>query len=63
VAVQQQTLLTTVDMSRLLRCSVQSVYRMTRSGALPSIRIGGLIRYRPEDVERFIDAGQRKGPS
>ncbi|HEY8775918.1 MAG TPA: helix-turn-helix domain-containing protein [Gaiellaceae bacterium] len=63
MTVQEQTLLTTVDMSRLLRCSVQSVYRVTRSGALPSIRIGGLIRYRPEQVAQFIEAGERKGPS
>jgi hypothetical protein len=34
------------------------VYRHERAGRLPSVRIGGLIRYRPEDVQRFIDEGR-----
>jgi excisionase family DNA binding protein len=49
--------MTTVDVSRLLKCSIQTVYRLHRDGRLPSVKIGRLRRFRAEDVERLIDEG------
>lgn len=34
----------------LLRCSVPTVERLTRSGDIPSVKVGRLRRYRPSDL-------------
>ena len=34
----------------LLNCSVPHVERMTRSGAIPSMKVGKLRRYRPSEL-------------
>lgn len=45
-----------------LRLSLPSVYRLARTGTLPSIRIGSdLLRFSPIDVQSFID-GNRDSP-
>lgn len=36
--------------AKVLGCSVPTVERLTRSGALPSLKIGRLRRYRLEDL-------------
>jgi hypothetical protein len=46
-------LLTRQDVQRALKCSRSTVERLN----LPIVRIGRLVRYRPEDVQRVIDAG------
>jgi excisionase family DNA binding protein len=51
-------LMTVVDVSRLLRCSTITVYKWERAGRLPGIRVGGLLRFKPEDVQRLIDQGR-----
>jgi excisionase family DNA binding protein len=36
------------------------IYDMARQGKLPSVRLGHYVRFRPEDLERFI-AERRQG--
>ena len=38
------------DVAELLGCSVPTVERLTKSGELPSVKVGRLRRYRRSDV-------------
>jgi len=47
-------LLTGAEVRKLLKISEGSLTHYRNSGTLPCKRIGGSIRYRIEDVERFM---------
>ncbi len=48
-------LLTIKDLCVLIGISRRTIYRIRASGQLPApIRIGGRVRWRPEDIERWI---------
>jgi excisionase family DNA binding protein len=51
-----ESLLTPEAVARLLACSPKSVYAWAARGALPSVRLGRLVRFRPSEVRRFIEA-------
>lgn len=57
----QERLLTTVDVARVLRCSIQTVRRYERLGQLQSVRVGGLLRFRRQDVQRLINESRSNG--
>jgi predicted DNA-binding transcriptional regulator AlpA len=40
-----------------LDASRSTLYRLRRAGILPSVRIGGSIRYRLLDIERIVREG------
>ncbi|WP_232623925.1 helix-turn-helix domain-containing protein [Brevibacterium casei] len=42
-------------MAEILNCSVQHVYRLRGRGDLPAIAVGGMYRYSPEELRRYID--------
>lgn len=43
-----------------LGCSVKTVYRKTRSGVIPCVRVfGTMVRYRPKDIVAMVDGGGR----
>jgi excisionase family DNA binding protein len=48
-------LLTVNEVARVLAISRDSVYRLVRSGALPSVRVGERLRFRPEQIEAYLD--------
>lgn len=56
-------LLTIRELARALKLSPRSVWRLVRNQQLPSpIRIGGSIRWRADEITRWIDDGcQRIG--
>lgn len=54
VAIEQ--LLTVKDVATLLKLSTRFVYGLEASGALPCIRLGTAVRFRPEDVRAYIDS-------
>lgn len=43
------------DVAKLLNCSLSQVYNLKDKGELRWLRVGGMVRFRPEDVEEFID--------
>jgi excisionase family DNA binding protein len=49
--------------SKKLGISIQSAYDYARRGILPSVRIGKLMRFRPSDIEAFINKGGNTGDS
>jgi predicted DNA-binding transcriptional regulator AlpA len=51
-----RALLGIVDLARRLNCSARHVWWLREAGALPDpIEIGGLLRWRPEDIDRWIE--------
>lgn len=48
-------LLTRAQVADLLSVSVDTVDRHTAAGRLRCVRVGRLVRYRPADVEAFVD--------
>ncbi len=53
-AAMQQPLLTSDEVAEILKVSRTSVYLMMKRGDFPIVRIGRVIRVRPEDLERYI---------
>jgi excisionase family DNA binding protein len=53
-AVADGTALTVPEVCEMLRLSRTTVWELTRSGELPSLRIGSARRYRLADVEAFL---------
>ena len=55
---QKIELLSVQDVCRMLGCSRRTVYRLKDSGQMPpSIKIGGMVRWRPDEIENWISAG------
>jgi excisionase family DNA binding protein len=52
--------LDTNEVSDLLKISTKSVGRLRDSGKLKFFRVGGLVRFSPEDVQAFIDAQRQE---
>jgi len=57
-----EQLLTPADLARILRCGRNRPYDLAASGALPCVRLGASIRFRPEDVRAFL-AGASPRPA
>ncbi len=50
-----QPLLTAVQVAELLAVPKTRVWSMSRRGEIPTVRVGRReVRYRPEDIERWI---------
>jgi excisionase family DNA binding protein len=62
-AKSEQPLETTADVARRLQASERTVRRYAESGVLPAIRIGGLIRFDPRDVEAVLAAARTRRPA
>jgi excisionase family DNA binding protein len=52
---RQDDLLTVRDLAHHLGISKWTVYRFVRSGELPAVRVGESIRFRPEDVDAYLE--------
>lgn len=44
-------LLDAPDVASWLKISIRQIRRLTASGSLPAIKIGHVVRFRPEDVK------------
>jgi excisionase family DNA binding protein len=47
-------LMTIRDLQDYLKVSRTTVFRLMRDGRLTRCRVGGQIRFRPTDVDRFV---------
>ncbi len=56
----QYRLLNTDETARLLHVSRSLIYRLIRHGQLPVVRLGGALRFRPQDVEALIERTQAR---
>jgi excisionase family DNA binding protein len=57
-------LLTPADVADLLGVTVQTlaVWRHEERYPLPYVKVGSRVRYRPADIERFIEQSLETGP-
>ena len=49
-------LLTADEVATYLRCSVEMVYKLRRTGRLRAVKVGALYRFRPEAVRALVGA-------
>ncbi len=55
---QDAVLLTVQQVAKLINCSTRHVRRLADRGAMPHpVRIGTLIRWRRDEIERWVAAG------
>ena len=45
-----------------LNTSRWSVYKLVRDGHLRAVRVGERLRFKPDDVERYLDRDGEPGP-
>ena len=58
-----ETLLDEYEYAEIRNCSVATVRRDRSLGqGCPYVKTGALVRYRPQDVRRFIENHLRRGP-
>ncbi len=55
-----EPLWTAIQVARYLGCSRSWVYLHAEDGTLPSVRIGGLRRFVPEEIRAFALAGRKR---
>ncbi len=53
--VSTEALLTGNDVARLLNVSRAFAYRLLQRGEIASVRMGRVVRVKPEDLRRFIE--------
>ncbi len=56
---EDKMLYTLTDVAAALSVGRSKVYELVRSGALPSVRIGGSRRVRGEDLATYVDSLER----
>lgn len=57
---QTETLWTVEDVAAYLRAKPKWVYELAGRGTLPSLKLGGLLRFNPEDVKRWATSPRRR---
>lgn len=58
VAVSEPLLLTAAELARLLNVSTRTLWRLRSAGQLPQpVRFGGAVRWRLDDVRKWIAEG------
>ena len=53
-------MITRRDVAERWSYSIETIKRLEKGGKLPSIRIGGRVRYRISDIERLEQEGESK---
>lgn len=51
------------QVARLLGCSTRTISTLTASGALPSVKLGRLRKYRPAAIEAYVRSLEQVGDS
>jgi len=60
---QMEPLMTAETVAEKLNVSLSMVYKLRRSGALPSVQVGALHRFHPDDVRCFMRGERPAGRS
>jgi len=48
------------EVATYLKLNVQTIYRKVKSRQLPCVRAGGAIRFKMEDVDKWVKSGKMK---
>lgn len=55
-------LMTSQEVAALLCVAPSTIYCWAQSGKLPSIKLGGVVRFAPADIESFVESSRRLPP-
>ena len=58
-APQLEPLMTAEEVAGYLRCSVEMVYKLRRTGRLKAVKLGALYRWQPAVVRAFVEGEGR----
>lgn len=47
-------LLTAAEVALLLRVTTPTIYRWADDGTLPSVKVGGIVRFRREEIDAIL---------
>lgn len=56
---EPEPLWTVEEVAVFLGVHVQTVYEKSRLGEIPSIKIGSRLRFRPAEIQAWVDAQKR----
>lgn len=59
--VDLRRLLTAAQAAEVLSISTRKLWELTNCGEIPSLRIGRSVRYRPEQIQAWLDRLQGEG--
>ncbi|MEM2175127.1 MAG: helix-turn-helix domain-containing protein [Candidatus Micrarchaeia archaeon] len=51
---EMEELLTPQEIAKLLKVKLRFVYHLTSSGRIPYVKVGRFLRFRPEDIRRWL---------
>jgi excisionase family DNA binding protein len=51
-----EKLLTACELAEVLRLHAKTIERMARGGRIPSVRVGGRLRFKPSDIASWLAA-------
>ncbi|MBP6874766.1 MAG: helix-turn-helix domain-containing protein [Candidatus Eisenbacteria bacterium] len=57
---QIERLLTVREVCEVLHIGKTRVYAMAASGELPAVRIGSALRFRPEQLRRWLETQEKR---
>jgi excisionase family DNA binding protein len=52
---EDERLWTIAEVARYLGVPQSSIYKMTAKGVIPHVKLGGRVRFRRADVDRWLD--------
>ncbi len=59
----EESLWTVEETAAYLGCSPKTVYGWAASGKIPSFKLGGLVRFKREDINAWIEQNRVKNPA
>ena len=54
--VSPSSLVTSIEAADRLGCSERMVRKLVQTRQVPFVRVGRLVRFRPEDLDRYVEA-------
>jgi excisionase family DNA binding protein len=57
---ERRKLMDRKEIAEVLNVSESTIKKKTASGEIPSVKIGRAVRYRPEDIYRYIAGNTRQ---
>lgn len=54
-----QSLMTVDEVAETLRLKPSTVYKYAMKEVLPTVKVNGALRFRPEKIEEYLDAHSR----
>ena len=58
-----EVLLDVHDVSKILNVQVSTVYKYSMCGRLPTVKVGGALRFRPEKIKQYIERQSKDSPT